>query len=470
MKSLRRCVVVAGALAIATVCGAREAHAAGFANTRIGGEQGTVVSTNPTALYYNPGAMGLAHGSQLGMYGSLALRHATWDRPASPSDIQDPATQVGNTGKASTFNAFGGPTLAGTLQLGNFTIGGGFFAPFYGRAHWSKNDAFEGTSTPLARDGVQRWFVIDGALTVLYFTVGAAYRIGPFSIGVAGNLVSSTIDQTQAKNPSGLGLPDSTAEGRVFIDAHTFNGSFGAGAMLEPVPGQLWIGASYQARPQLIGPDSMSGIQKTTTYAAGSASPSDSTTYNINFSQKLPDIIRGGLRYHPKNVPLELRLFGDITRWSSMAYQCLYIQGYACAVNTDGSDASGGTQQFVRRNWNDSFGGRLGVSWWVAPAVELLLGAGYETAAVPDSTLAPDIADGTNISGALGVRLGLTESLFLSLQYTQLQYLDRNNVGKSTLAVDEKGNPRSVPTVEQDSGGLYTQWIGIMTGNLEALF
>src|ERR1019366_7013346 len=75
MKSLRRCVVGAGAgaFALATAAGTQEAKAAGFANTNAGGEQGTVVSTNPMALYYNPGAMAFAKGSQLGLYGGLLI-------------------------------------------------------------------------------------------------------------------------------------------------------------------------------------------------------------------------------------------------------------------------------------------------------------------------------------------------------------------------------------------------------------
>src|SRR5882672_9023411 len=144
MKSLRRCVVSAGALALATAGGAREAKAAGFANTQIGGEQGTVVSTNPTALYYNPAAMAFAKGSQLGLYGGLALRHATWDRAGNPTtDIPDPpAAQGANIGTAHLLNAFGGPSIAGTLKVGNLVVGAGFFAPFYGRAHWGTNDDF----------------------------------------------------------------------------------------------------------------------------------------------------------------------------------------------------------------------------------------------------------------------------------------------------------------------------------------
>jgi long-chain fatty acid transport protein len=466
MKSLRRCVVGAGAVALAAVTGSRDAQAAGFANTRIGGEEGTVVSTNPTALYYNPGAMGFATGSQLGLYGSLAIRHATYDRPGAASDATEPpAAQGSNTGEAHLFNAFGGPSLGGTWKLGNLTIGAGFFAPFYGRAHWPQSSTYNNPMYPLASAGVQRWFSIEGALSVLYFTAGAAYRFGPLSIGVTGNLVSTTLDQTQAKNPGGTGIPDTTQEGRAFVDASAFNGSVAAGIMLEAVPDQFWIGASYQSQPG-FGQQKLHGELSLTSPQHGDNNSS------IDFYQTLPDIIRAGVRWKMKNAPLEFRLFGDWTRWSAFKSQCEVLAGQPCDIAPDGSDANASApiQAYVQRNWKDSYGGRLGVSWWVNPAVELLFGAGYETAAVPDSTLAPDIPDANNVSGTFGARFRVTESLFLTASYTQLQYFNRNNVGKSVLAVDAQGNTVPYPSIEEDSGGTYTQWIGVFTGNLEALF
>jgi long-chain fatty acid transport protein len=463
MKSLRGCVVGAAAVAMAGLTGSRDAHAAGFANTRIGGEQGTVVSTNPTALYYNPGAMGFASGSQLAFYGSLALRHASYSRQASPNDPTPPkdAPDV-STGENHLFNAFGGPSMGGTLKLGNLTIGGGFFAPFYGRAHWPQNPEFQNSAHPLAAAGVQRWFSIDGALSALYFTVGAAYKLGPVSIGVSGNVVSTTIDQTQAKNPTGNGQPDANKEGRAFVDASVFNGSIGAGILAEVVPNQFWIGASYQSQPG-FGTQKLHGELQLT-------SPTNGNNFSsIDFYQALPDIFRAGVRWRLKNAPLEFRLFGDLTRWSKFQSQCEVIAGKPCNINSDGSDDSGAIQAFVPRNWNDTYGGRLGVSWWVHPQIELLFGAGYETAAAPDATLAPDIPDAVNVQGTFGARFRFTESLFFTASYTQIQYFNRNNAGQSTLAVNN-GMTVAYPTVEEDAGGEYKSWIGILTGNLEALF
>jgi hypothetical protein len=58
----------------------------------------------------------------------------------------------------------------------------------------------------------------------------------------------------------------------------------------------------------------------------------------------------------------------------------------------------------------------------------------------------------------------------LTASYTQIQYMNRDNTGKSTLNTLPNGVQISVPTVEEDGGGKYTQWIGIFTGNLEAMF
>jgi long-chain fatty acid transport protein len=467
MKSLRRCVVSAGAAALAMAGGAREAKAAGFAATNAGGEQGTVVATNPMALYYNPAGIAFAKGSQLGLYGQLALRSASFERTQAPSDIPDPSDAQGaNVGKASLFNAFGGPAIGGSLKIGNLALGAGFFAPFYGRAHWGQNDSFDNTAKyPLAAAGVQRWFSIDAATTVLYFTAGAAYRFGPLSIGATGNFISTTVNSTTAKNPGGQNVPDTASEGRAFLDAHEYNGSFAGGLMLEAVPEQLWIGASYQAQPGL-GPQALKGQFNVTSPSAGMSS-----NFNINFLQALPDVWRAGIRWRLKGAPLEFRVFGDRTDWSKFKSQCIVLLNQPCNIAPDGSDNTNGgpVQANLRRDWNNTYGGRLGVSWWVVPAVELLFGAGYETAASPDSTLAPDAPDATTIQGTFGARFMLTESLFLTASYTQIQSLTRDNEGKSTLAVDA-GNPVQYPTTEEDGGGIYKSWIGLLTGNLEALF
>ncbi len=466
MNGLRG-TVVAGALAVAIGGWQGNARAAGFSTQTFGGEHGSVVETNPTAAYYNPGGLGFSSTSALGVYGALAIHSITWTHAQAADDYTDPPDAQGaDTGKASLLNVFGGAALAGSTHLTkNLVIAGGFFAPFFGTSHWDQNGAFaNSTKYPEAVNGVQRWFGTDGKVEVLYFTASAAYRLGPISIGASGNLISSTFNLHQSKIFGGTGKPNVAKEGTSYFDVQGYNGSFAAGAMVEAVPGQVYIGGSYQAQPGL-GAQALDGDL----YITAPGMPTEH--HLVTLHQSLPDIIRAGIRVHPKSIPWEFRLFGDYTRWSLLQNQCLGERGGACAVGADGGPITGGGIVFgnVRRDWNDTWGVRAGASYYVNPAVEVFAGAGYEVAAVPDATLAPDIPDANNIQATLGGRFKLTDTLFLAASYTHIQYMDRDD-NSSTLASDASGNAYVYPTVEGNGNGHYTQWAGFFSGNLEMIY
>ena len=169
------------------------------------------------------------------------------------------------------------------------------------------------------------------------------------------------------------------------------------------------------------------------------------------------------MRWRPVH-DVELRLFGDYTRWSVNKTQCVALQGYACQTYPDGSDASGGTVANYRRDWHDTVGVRVGGSYWLKPSVELFAGTGFETAATPDATLEPGLADADNILLSGGARLLVANWFYLAASYTQLVFLNRDNTGLSDLA------NASVPTQQQDGGGKYTQWAGFFDLNVEKTF
>jgi long-chain fatty acid transport protein len=318
--------------------------------------------------------------------------------------------------------------------------------------------------------------MIDAALTFIYITAGAAYKFGPLAIGVTGNFIDSSVTSTQARTLGGQ--VDSTVENRGTIDVSGLGGSFAAGAMLEAVPDRLWLGASYQAQPGL-GPQMLKGTVTETSGQAPYYSDTGTNPYKVDFHQSLPDIIRAGVRFRASDV-VEIRVFGDLTRWSVMKSQCINLAdtstGTACYVYPNGTAApapgsSTPSNIFtnIPRNWKDTYGIRVGASYWVKPGIEAFGGLGYETEAVPDSTLEPGAMDADNVGIALGARLRITKTLYLAGSYTQLLYLNRDNTGKSTLAVNN-GQPVQQPTYQEDGGGKYTQWIGIFDGNIEAQF
>jgi long-chain fatty acid transport protein len=449
-----------GLAVLALALGSTEpAGAAGFAAARFGGEHGDVTSTDPTALYYNPGAIALGSGTHLILDGVLALRGASWEHTPAPTDRPDPpGAAVANSGRASLFNVFGAPMAGATTRLGGLALGGAVSVPFGGRSHWSSNPALAGNAAfPLAADGVQRWHSVEGALTFIYFTAGVAYRLGPLALGLSGNLIRSSVSTSQAKNPTGNGDPDTTREGRITVDVSGTSASFGVGLAAEPLPGRLWLGLSYQAQPGL-GPMSLRGRLATTYQGTTSGFP-------VTLTQALPDVWRLGARFRPVST-VELRLHADRTRWSVLDTQCVALEGRACAVTPDGGDATsdGTTIQNVRRRWRDTAAVHAGGSLWVTAPLELFAGAGYETGAVPDSTLDPGLFDADNVSLALGARLQLGRGVHLRLGYTHLRYAGRDNVGKSELASAE------LPTRRADGGGRYTLWLGLIDVGLEAQF
>jgi long-subunit fatty acid transport protein len=185
----------------------------------------------------------------------------------------------------------------------------------------------------------------------------------------------------------------------------------------------------------------------------------------VTLTQALPDLWRLGARFRPRPT-VELRLNADRTRWSVLDSQCVALEGHACAVTASGGDGTsdGSTIQNVRRRWRDTTGVHGGASVWVAAPLELFAGAGYETGAVPDSTLDPGLFDADNVSVALGARLQIGRGVHLRLGYTHVGYAARDNAGKSELASAD------LPTRRADGGGRYTLWLGLIGAGLEAQF
>ncbi|HYJ07412.1 MAG TPA: hypothetical protein VEX18_00345, partial [Polyangiaceae bacterium] len=256
-------LAVTAALAILTA--ASGATAAGFATARFGGEHGTVVTTNPTALYYNPAGLGFSEGVHLMADGSLALRRVTWVHRPAASDPPDPLGGEGsNAGRAELFNVFGAPMLGASARFGKLALAAGLFVPFGGRQEWAQNSTFVGNANfPMAADGVQRWHSIKGGVTFIYGSFGAAYRLGRLSLGASGNLVAASMASVRARNPAGDTLGHTDQEGRTDIEVSGLFASFGLGLMFEALEDRLWLGASYQAQPGL-GPMTLKGRLITT--------------------------------------------------------------------------------------------------------------------------------------------------------------------------------------------------------------
>src|SRR5690606_30140771 len=80
-------------------------------------------------------------------------------------------------------------------------IGAGFFVPFGGASSWDKNVAFDDHPRfPGARDGVNRWWSIDGTLRSIFVSGALSFSIHDLvHLGISGGVAFSEVNTIRAK-------------------------------------------------------------------------------------------------------------------------------------------------------------------------------------------------------------------------------------------------------------------------------
>lgn len=472
-------------LGVAAATWSPVAHASGIAAARFGGEHGHPTTDNPTAIYYNPAGLALSKGTHVFVDGTIALRFASYTRPAS--EVNSPqSTDLApgaNDGKATLFNAVAAPFVGLSSDFGTDWIYGGIGAyfPFGGSAVWDQNNAYKGNPNfPGAVDGVQRWYSIDGTIRSMYISGALAFNIRKIglSLGLSGSVIRSNVETIRARNAdgtdnlvSGSGDDRRLFEGRSYINVDGWQGGFGIGAIYDVLKrGKYFIGLSYTSQPNVSGGMKLKGTLDNT---LALAPPSQS---QVELTQTMPDILRIGFRARPTEK-YEVRLFADYTRWSVFKNQCVLDRAVAdrnCKfANFDnalddpanfGGDADPSVVQHLPRFWKDAGGVRAGASYWFVPEVEGYIGAGYDSSAVPLQTLDPALMDMHKMSISAGVRWQIVRNFALAFTATELAFFKTSTKGKSAL------NKFQSPTRQPSGNGLYRQFFQLFNIYLDISF
>lgn len=483
MSRLLTIVAVVAALAAS----AGPAAAGGFLVARFGAEHGHVTTDNPTALYYNPGALTLLGGTRLYIDGTFAWRNAVFDR--DPAAIDNPLEAgeraagtpadliAANSGEATISAFVVAPFIGAVSDLGveGLALGIGFYVPFGGGATWDQAEAIEGH--PGAVDGPQRWWAIAGSVRTSYLTAAAAYRVPDLrlSIGFAFNLTYSIVHTTRARNASGhdhmVDINGNLQEGRALVDASGWEPALGIGLLYEAMPDRLWVGLSYQSQPNF----GSSELDGEALIVQALATPQ---TSRVKLFHEYPDVWRLGLRWRP-TLQSEIRLEGTIQNWSVLDTQCVIDidTGQKC----DGSTA---VVALLPRYWEDTIGIRLGASYWPSDDIEAVFGLGFDESAVPDHTLEPGLYDADKITATVGTRIGLLDdALGLTLMYTQVLNFTRDiaprgrrddgaAVGGGSTVTETDIDAVGLQRVERnpDAAGRYESTTGAFNVSLEYRF
>ncbi len=442
------------AIALLALCPAR-ALASGFAVSRFAGEHGHPTTENATAAYFNPAALSLSEKTHLFLDLNVAYRRLTYDRSAQPSDVPAPADAPdANVGRALLSNWLFGPTLAASTRTGDFAFGLIACVPFGAPVSFEQREEYaDHPRWPGPVDGVSRWHSIDGIFVTGQLSAAVAYRLPAprLSFGLQLGLMHSVLHDVRAR---ANGTNNVEEEGRSLIEASGTAFEFGAGATWEALPRALWLGLSYQSRPNVAGGMKLEGEVHN---LLGTETRAD-----VDVHYDLPDTIRAGARYRPR-ADVELRLFGDYTRWSAFDHQCIVNSGRSCTLAADGSQPDGGAVlQNLRREWHDAVGVRAGFSHFTRDRLEFFSGLGFESSAVPDATFEAGLPDFAALSFALGARQGFTDWLAVAASYTQFVYAPRDVQGE--LASDP------LPTRQPDASGTYRQFVGVLNVNADCSF
>ncbi|MEZ4449845.1 MAG: outer membrane protein transport protein [Nannocystaceae bacterium] len=454
-----------------------QASAGGLSAARFGGEHGHPTTDNPTAIYYNPAGIAASRGTRIFVDGTMVLRWASYERPASEvsSDTSLKEAPGANDGRATLFNTLASPFVGVTSDFGTKFIAAGAAAyfPFGGQAVWGKNDAYAGNKQfPGAVDGVQRWYTIDGTIRSMYLTGALAFNIPQIglSIGVTGSAIKSNVSTIRARNPDGTDdLLTGTSkdnyhlkEGRSLIDVDGWQAGFSAG-LLWNWQDRLWIGGSYTSQPNVTGGMTLTGTL-TNVFALGTPA-----TTNVELTQSFPDIIRLGFRVRP--IPrLELRAFADYTRWSVMDKQCVMDvsvadrncnfggadKAFADPENYGGPGDTKGVTQHLPRFWKDTGGVRVGASYWFLDSLEAYFGAGYDSSAVPVQMLDAALMDMDKGTLSVGARWQIVRQFALALTATEVIFRKVDTKGQNIL------NKFQAPTRQAGANGVYNQFFQLV--------
>jgi long-chain fatty acid transport protein len=470
--SPRSVVRLSARLIVLCVCSAPlGAQAGGFASARFGGEHGTAADTLPSAIYYNPGAIGLLDGQQLMFDAAFALRTAEYTRSADAIDASTlTAVESAGLSRADATDALTGraslsdwvvlPFAGVVSDLGlkrvPLRVGAAFFVPFGGQSSWDERAA--NAAFPGAVDGPARWYNIEGTIRSLAGSLDAAYRIDAarLAIGVSGTLYFQQVETVRARNANAtdnLVAPDGTlVEGRSLLDVSGTAAGVGVGVLWEAIARRMWLGASYQSQPG-FGTMELDGTLTNTLGSARPAQPVD-----VVFTEELPDIVRIAARGRPLRV-LELRVELSWERWSQLDQMCLADAGAsdleaACATRADGSQLNSGyasdVVQVFARDWHDTFGARIGASYFAGHSLELLLGAGFDSSAIPDRTLDPSLFDMNKLLLAAGVTYTVG-AVALSLTVSDAIYFERDTRGV------EGNESLALPSRQPANEGVFAQ-------------
>ncbi len=418
--------------------GAQHAHAGGFLVSKIGGDSAGAVSGSPSALFWNPAALGLLKGSTLYVDNNLVLRKGRFTRDTTHVD------EEGEVYEEATLSSIANqPMIAAASDFGleDWHFGLGVYAPFGSTAVWDDPK------------GPQRYEGIYGRIVSIYVTPAVVWEpVQGLHLSVFGSYVRASVESYRARDfaplveeRAGGGLPREHPghEGRVLIDFAGNSFSYGAGFLYTTGPWR--IGLSYVSEVNLSLDGTLSVFLPNNDFYRDNVS-ADDIEESATFEATWPRALRWGSHYRP-NGDWVLSLSAEWVQWS--LYDTVEIDVAREVPGVGDLD----TTQTV--GYQDTINLRLGARTRMTQSLWLFYGGGFETAAIPDEFLTPNIIDTFKAGAALGVSWDVSQGINLRIGYTHIVFFE-------TEVTESKVDP--------PQSGTYAQQVGVVNTNVTYSF
>jgi long-subunit fatty acid transport protein len=436
VRALRRPVLPSAALA-AALAAAGTARATPLDDPHLGGIGFTGPTTGDlTALYWNPGALGLLQGHQVLVAGTGRLLRTTVERaPVGGGDAGAGRSFAPVRGRGLshplTWPTGPGAFLGAAAVLANrFTVALGTYTPFLQRL-----------SYPTAGDQPNRFHLVEADLRSVAVVPALALRLGPsVRIGVAPGFLFSVgrlvFDEDAALETGAAGLPRDCGGAPCEDAARAARYDLGTG--LSPFDSTLsftlsggihirrprWdLGLAYHSRP--FGNEGQVELDGRRSSVTPPASAPDPLCPPLAPGAGPPPCTFASLRYALPNTYIAGLTVHLDRRWdvSVMARYLAFARHEAVSLRIVGPPGGGlrarGLPESIRlyRGWQDALDLRLRATVQATERLRISATLRGETSAVPPRALSPAAVDAPKLEPALALQLRVTRGVRLQAGY-----------------------------------------------------
>ncbi|MFH0900768.1 MAG: SsrA-binding protein SmpB [Pseudomonadota bacterium] len=377
-------------------------------------------SAHPSAVFWNPAAMGIMKGHHLLVQASGRFDRLIIDRATISSATGEPDPAGDKTfSPVDTTIATPSGFLGAVFDFGMYRLGIAAYTPFSERLPDAPEIAYHARG---------------GSYYALFTTVSLAIRASSmFSVGFGFSTVESRVDLRFDRDRGLEDCPTAACsiEDPALAEHYTLTGdllewpppmSLNAGILLRlPALPRLTIGVAYITAPSNVGRGDIAKKIRATVAGKG---PDYEVSGNGRITFGLPQIANFGVRYglsETVDLVADFRWIGY--RWLDRSTHRLY------ELRPFGPDfAKQRVPEWIPRyrTFGDVFSVKVGVDAKPTPRLQIGGRAAFETSAVATAQVAADQIDAAKLDLGVGASYYLSDRLSIAAGYSLIKYFDQD--------------------------------------------